>query len=217
MTRPAIVPSHYSSALGPLMLVVGIVYYFLVQYIVALAWPVPLSLKQNFISDLGNTVCAIQQTKYICSPLHGLMNLSFIIIGLALGIGALLTCAQFPHSRAAIRALTLIGIAGIGTIFIGLLPENIAHIPHTLVAIISLVTLNLGVAGFYWSSTLSRPWRLYALVSGGCGLAALLMLILGVRTVLGLGGIERIADYVPDLWILGFGLHRLSRLNVQSS
>ncbi len=188
-------------------------YYFLVQCIVAMAWPVAFSLRRNFISDLGNTICGIQHGKYICSPLHGLMNFSFIVIGLALVFGALIMYHSLASSNMTKRAFALIGIAGLGTTGIGFLPENLAPTPHITIAIICLVSLNFGVATFYWLPNLPKQWRLYAITSAACGLVALAMLTLNLPSPLGLGGIERVADYVPDIWIFSFGVYCWLRPN----
>lgn len=203
--------SRQYPTLGPWIFVFGILYYFVVQYIVALAWPVSFSLKQNFISDLGNTVCGLQQSVYICSPLNVLMNLSFIVIGLALGIATFLVYGSFSPSLSAKLAFSLIGIADFGTALIGFLPENVAHGLHLLIAILCLAAFNFGVAVAYLLPDLPKSWQLYSISSGGFGLVALLLLGFRINTPLGLGGIERIADYTPDLWVLSFGIYALFR------
>src|SRR4051794_14748904 len=54
------------------------VQYFLVQVVVASAWKSSYSWRLNAISDLGATSCGQFDGRYMCSPLHALMNTSFI-------------------------------------------------------------------------------------------------------------------------------------------
>ena len=56
--------------------------FFLGQAIAQLAWTgSPYSLYNNVISDLGITVCETVKGDYLCSPLHNVMNASFILAG----------------------------------------------------------------------------------------------------------------------------------------
>src|ERR1700737_1918360 len=76
--------------------------YFVARPIVAAAWPRPYSYLHNYISDLGNTACgpfAYSQTTsvYVCSPLHPLMNASFVVVGLLTVAGAVLTWRAWPR------------------------------------------------------------------------------------------------------------------------
>ena len=65
---------------------VGVVHYAVAQIVAAAAWTRPYSLKNNYISDLGNTACGMFHVPhgtpyYVCSPSHGLMNVSFVVFG----------------------------------------------------------------------------------------------------------------------------------------
>src|SRR5262249_42958112 len=47
--------------------------FFVAQLAVQWSWTTPFSLKNNFISDLGNTACGFYpagSTMYVCSPWH---------------------------------------------------------------------------------------------------------------------------------------------------
>src|SRR5579863_5680731 len=83
--------------IGPTMWMLSI-QYFLIQYIVARSWTLPYSLSRNTISDLGNTVCAVRSTGFVCSPLHSLMNASFITLGVFMALGSLLIYQEFKES-----------------------------------------------------------------------------------------------------------------------
>ena len=82
---------------GPVLWVSSI-QYFIVQLIVISAWTVPHSWANNFISDLGNTECGMYAGLAVCSPLHLLMNISFVVFGLTMAIGAVLLRKSFERS-----------------------------------------------------------------------------------------------------------------------
>ncbi len=133
----------------------SVVQYFVAEAAVIEAWagPGPYSRATGFISDLGAISCGIYEDRAVCSPLHWLMNASFVVQGLALVLGALfltagllsvaarpgVTARRFravaedsPQTRVltvpwilavAIRILT--GVAGVGTVLVGLVPEDL--------------------------------------------------------------------------------------------
>lgn len=200
--------AHHSS-LGPWLWIICISLWFVVQYVVASAWSPGFSLLHNSISDLGNTACGVQQQAYICSPLHSLFNLTLVIVGLLLGFGAILIFTSFPHTKANSVALVLLCASGFGTSLVGLVPENVSLWFHSVLSATFLIVYALGVTAAFWVRSISRPWRRYSLISGFVASAALLVSGLGLRTPLGFGGLERIADYTLDLWIIGFGIYML--------
>lgn len=204
--------AHRYPVLGPWLWVGCIIQWFIVQYVAAIAWPTGFSLRRNFISDLGNTVCGLRLQGYVCSPLHGLMNLTLVIVGLALGLGAILIFATFARTKANSLALVLLCTSGFGTAAVGLVPENVSPWLHNAIAATCLIAFALGVTAVYWVQDVSRPWQRYSLVCGSVAILALSVLGLGVHTPLGLGGIERLADYTLDLWIATFGVYMLRRL-----
>ena len=80
---------------------VGAVQYAAAQVVAAGAWTRPYSLKNNYISDLGNTACGMFHVPhgtpyYVCSPSHAVMNASFIIFGVLTITGALLLQPIWP-------------------------------------------------------------------------------------------------------------------------
>ncbi|WP_157869299.1 DUF998 domain-containing protein, partial [Streptomyces hirsutus] len=81
--------------IGYVAWVVGVAQFFVVQGIVESAWVRPAySWARNNISDLGNVHCGLRtwpESRYICSPEHGLMNGSFIALGVLLVVGFVLT------------------------------------------------------------------------------------------------------------------------------
>src|ERR1039457_4552642 len=110
---------------------VGVIQYAVAQIVAAAAWTRPYSLKNDYISDLGNTACGMFHVPhgtsyYVCSPSHAVMNASFIIFGVLTIAGALLLQRIWPAGRLARWALILWVLSGVGKIVVGIVPEN----PH---------------------------------------------------------------------------------------
>ena len=102
--------------LGPIVWILS-VQYFIVQLIVAGVWPQAYDWKHNLISDLGNTMCGIYDGRYVCSPLYGLMNLSFVIFGITMALGAILIYTEFRRTNWSLIGFVLMSLAGFGTRF----------------------------------------------------------------------------------------------------
>src|SRR3954467_13535018 len=108
----ALVDRHPS--VGPFVWL-STVQYFVVQLVVASAWTSSYSWRLNAISDLGATRCGQFDDRYVCSPLHGLMNASLVVLGLAMTIGSALV---FQEVRRARVGFALMGAAGVGAIMV---------------------------------------------------------------------------------------------------
>jgi len=196
--------------------------FFIAQVVVQLAWTTPFSLKQNFISDLGNTTCAPyppDSTSYVCSPWHACMNASFILLGLIILSGLALGRSAFPRGWFRAGGLTLLALAGAGIIAVGLFPENENIGLHRLGAGGHFVLGNLAMAilgialtraneyGAGLKQTRERPLlAIYSIVSGVVGLVATELFITDHYLGLGIGGMERVAAYPLPLWLIVAGL-----------
>ncbi len=139
----------------------SVVQYFVAESAVIEAWagPQPYSRATGFISDLGAVSCSVYEDRAVCSPLHVLMNASFVVQGLALILGAvfltagLLCVAARPGVRAqrfhtataddeprprvlakpwimAVAIRILTGVSGAGTVIVGLVPEDVGSPWH---------------------------------------------------------------------------------------
>ena len=118
--------SNRSTALAA-MLCATAVQFFIAQAIVQLGWTTPFSLRENFISDLGNTTCGpypLDSAMYVCSPWHAWMNASFVLFGAQIIAGTILFFRSAPFSLARTLGWALIFLAGPGVILVGLYPEN---------------------------------------------------------------------------------------------
>lgn len=71
---------------------IGTAQFFIAQLVVEVAWDTPFSWAHNNISDLAETGCrnAPGDGRWICSPLYPVMNVSFVLTGIFLALGALL-------------------------------------------------------------------------------------------------------------------------------
>ncbi|MDY7558926.1 DUF998 domain-containing protein [Cryobacterium sp. 10C3] len=184
--------------------------------ITASAWTTPFNWSTNVISDLGNTACgefAVHgPTAWVCSPLHNLMNASFVLTGILTIIGTILLWGLWPKRRMVTVALVLLIIAGVGKIMVGLVPEDANAALHTLGA----TNLTLGsVAIVLLSISIYRQNRVLAItgliaslvgIAGGGFFATAQYIGPSATLGLGLGGIERVAGYPANLWILLIGI-----------
>lgn len=61
--------------------VLSVVQYFVAEAAVIEAWagPEPYDRRTGLISDLGAVNCGVFDGRHVCSPLHGLMNASFVV------------------------------------------------------------------------------------------------------------------------------------------
>lgn len=182
------------------------VQFFLTQAVVALAWATPFSLSQRYISDLGNTVCApypVGGTVVICSPWHAAMNLSFILLGLTMLLGCVTASSAFRGGALRGIGLTLLAVAGVGVILVGLYPENENPLRHMIGAGLNFIPGNialvaLGLAGVAGGE--AKWFRTVSVVMGLVGLGATALFVADLDLGLGTGGIERVAAYPQSLW-----------------
>ena len=189
--------------------------YFIIQLISALAWNSPFSLLQNTISDLGNTVCGTYSGRFVCSPLHATMNLSFITFGITMALGSLLIYQEFRKNVGSLVGFSAMAVAGLGTIMVGLFPENTIGALHVLGASGPFLIGNFGmvILGIYLP--LPKSLRIYTLVLGGIALIALGFFYSKHYVGLGIGGMERIVAYPQTLWLISFGIY-MSRSHYKS-
>ena len=192
--------------------------FFAAQAIAQAAWRGPgYSLAGNAISDLGVTACGrisiAGQPGYYCSPLHALMNASFVATGILMIAGLYLTAAIWPAGRLARWGIGLFTLAGMGKVLVGLAPGNVNYGLHALGGL-GIIAANIGMLllGSAMSETKDR-W--IARLSWSLGILGLIgeAFFLAHRAFGGAGLAERIADYPAFAWllILGVGCIRRAR------
>ncbi|HKI58492.1 MAG TPA: DUF998 domain-containing protein [Trueperaceae bacterium] len=177
--------------------------YFIVQAIAQAASTRPYSMATNVISDLGNTACGAA----MCSPLHGLMNVTFVVVGAFHWIGAIATYRAWPRRWLSFVARALLALSGAFLVVVGLSPENLKPYPHVLGAMVGLVALNLAMIALAGAIGAARRWLGgMALVAGTAGLLGFALLVSGTGPP---GATERLADYPGAVMVIVLGVYLL--------
>lgn len=170
----------------------------------------PYSPLRDAISDLGVTTC----TPQICSPWFWMVDGSFVLLGLCLAVGGVLSHLSAPRHRlwwGAWAATAALVVGGTGMAIVGLVPENVHFWIHVGGALSGLVGANVGTLFAGWALLRARGHRVTgssAIVVGLVGFAgsALSVLVFGkyLPTLLGVGGgLERLGVW-PLLLVMFF-------------
>jgi hypothetical membrane protein len=203
---------HYDW-MGPVIVVLSS-WYFAAQVLVAWVFRPSYSFVTNTISDLGYTACAPRNSG-ICSPLHVVMNVSIIILGLAMIVGSALIISEFSFSgqrrerAAALAGFVCLALGGIGAILVGAVAENVntAHL-HTVgtAMVIAFGQLAILILGLVLRGI--PDWlREFMIVT------SLLVLLAGISIAgkhqfgIGAGALERLAQYPESVWLILFGFY----------
>lgn len=204
--------------------VLSVLQYFVAEAAVIGAWagPQPYDRRTGLISDLGAVHCGIFDGRDVCSPLHWLMNASFVVQGLGMLLGALLLgsgllcVAARAGGRvrpgrgkpwlAAVGVRVLTGTAGAGTMVVGLVPEDVGSGWHFTGALMYFIAgaLALLLLGMLWLRQTPLGW--FILV---CGLASFAALVTGGLTGMDVpepGTLERLMAYPVTVGVASAGL-----------
>lgn len=176
-----------------------------------LAWKGPPGYNplSDAISDLGVTVCGTMKIGgvpgYYCSPLHDVMNASFVLAGVLILLGLYFTRSAFPLEDGSMKVGgTLLAIAGIGKITVGLNPANLNLTLHFLGAL-GIPLAGLGMIFMGRSVRKGAGWLgSLGLTLGVIGFVAFILFLLTSQTAIG-GLMERIADYPVFVWMVALG------------
>ena len=196
--------------LGP-YLYLSSLQYFVVQLVVSLRWSPAYNLRRNTISDLGNTACGRFNGRFVCSPFHTVMNVSFIVLGATMIAGSALIGETLPPTRARKLGFIFMTFAGVGVVVVGIFPENTVSALHGLGATLPFTLGNVGVIVLGLSLELPRVLRLVTLTLGVIALAALVFYASSHYLGLGEGGIERLVAYPQTLWLILLGGYLLRK------
>ena len=186
--------------------------YFVGQILVQAAWTMPYSMIDNRVSDLGNTTCGTTVANtYICSPLHAVMNVTFILTGMLILIGLALTHSVWPPRHLTTWGLIMLGVAGAGTILVGLSPENVHIFIHVVGAVnipagnVAMILLGLAIWRDRRGPRIELAW--FSVLAGTVGLLGMLTgHFLMILTGHGGGLAERIALYPLIIWLVVVGV-----------
>lgn len=193
----------------------GIVYVLAVQYFVgeqiaAAAWTdPPYDWRHDYISDLGVVTC-----EQICSPLHAVMNASFVLLGVIVITGSVLLRHCLDATPARLLFVGLMCASGVGDVLVGTFPGSVdavasgTNVLHVLGAVLAIVGGNAGilVAGIaLLRSNRHRMLGTYSVASGVIGLAAFALFALGLDLGVGIGLVERVAADPITVWMIVAG------------
>ncbi len=191
---------------GPIFWMVSL-QFFIVQFFVAQQWIWGYSLLANTISDLGVTTCNDYNSRYVCSPLHALMNASFIVLGCTMVIGSVLIYHEFRRNRGTALGFGLMALAGLGTVLVGLFPENTNSALHIFGAALPFALGNVALIVFGLVLDMPRLFRVYTILSGAVALVALWLFVSQHYFGLGEGGMERLVAHPQTIWLILFGIY----------
>lgn len=223
MTEPLRHPR--TEILGALLWFASLMWFF-AQFAAQSAWRTPYSLARNYVSDLGATACGhfpSGSAMYVCSPLHAVMNTSFVLWGVVWLLGGIVFATAPGLARAMRTAYVLIGVGGIGTAVVGFVPENVDFTLHSAAALVQTFSVAAGLAilGI-------RALRRRRIVVGGLTLLVALASVVGiVATALSmdsgaflgieLGIWERISLWPLPIWLAAAGVAHLWALVTPST
>jgi hypothetical membrane protein len=196
---------------GPIIWILSALY-FLTQVAVGWVWKTPYSVIHNTISDLGNTACGQYRGSYVCSPRHEWMNISFVLLGIVMVVGSVLIYQEFTERRRLEQRVALVGftcltIAGIGTMFVGIFPENTVSAMHVTGAALAIGLGNVGILVLGLVLPLPEGLRGYMLFFSTLSLVAAVSFAGHKYFGIGAGGMERIAAYPETVWLIRFGIY----------
>jgi hypothetical membrane protein len=179
--------------------------YFAAEAVAIAGWRGPYSFHDNYISDLGAVTCAGR----LCSPLHAMMNVSFVLQGVLISAGAVLVWPALSRGWLESLALGLVAASGLGVFMVGLAPEDFAPGWHYLGAAENFLFSNAGAAllglALLRQRRSIRRIALFSLAAGLLGLAGLVSLAARHYFGLGVGGMERVTAYPFPLWLASMG------------
>ncbi|WP_405163158.1 DUF998 domain-containing protein [Nocardia sp. NBC_01499] len=208
--------------IGAVAWLVGAAQFLIAQLVVGAAWTTHYSWATNNISDLGNVDCRIwdeSRPRYVCSPLHAVVNASFLIEGVLLLVGVLMTGAFLGRTAMTRAARVLFAASAVGWVIVGLVPADIDENRHVLGALLILGLGNIGLvcAGFGPATAAFGRARV---VSRAFAIAAVLSAVLfftGHGPVVGIGGMERIAAFAVPAWTVVAAIIALTSGRAQST
>jgi len=206
---------HRSVHHGAAVWLIAVLQFVAAMVVVQLAFTPSYSLSANVISDLGNTACGAWPTStshQVCSPWHVVFDASIIVFGLLVILGAILVKTAFPSRRSSTVGLGFLALAGVGSVGVGVFPENVnpdAHIAFAIVAFVlgNLALIVLAVAMF--RDTRWGGYRAYSIFSGIVGIVAFLLFSVQLYLGLGPGGMERLVAAPVLLWASVAAVHLL--------
>jgi hypothetical membrane protein len=211
------VPQKYLRAAGWVWLMSGIIY-LLGEAIAAAAFEPTYSYARNYISDLGVSECGvISEGRAICSPLHNLMNLNFVLHGLLFFTASTLIIKALKSLMVKYLFLALAGIHLAGNILIAVFQGaaeegSVTAQYHLIGAVLAIIGGNLAILISSLAKELDAPVVVRTLsrilpVLGFCGFVCLAVAQVYHTSIFFPNGVlERISVDTIMLWEITIGL-----------
>jgi hypothetical membrane protein len=210
-SRVSQVARTYWLVAGASLLILDALQWMLAEAISAHAWRHPTySYATNYISDLGVPDCGSQfQGRELCSPLHGLMNTSFVLQGVMFA-AAVLLLSNLVAGMTRTSLVTLAGLHAIGFLLVGLFHGSsdgadiglALHVGGAAVGIIcaNAIAIIVGV-----SRDIEKPnaYRWFSILVPSLGLLS--EVLVGVFPAAVSGAFERAGVYSWILWAFATG------------
>jgi hypothetical membrane protein len=191
---------------GLILWIISFIWFNFAQLIVGSKWIDPkYSWSINNISDLGE----------IQSPLHNLINATFIFQGIAIIFGLWTINFIWEKNKSSKITRIVLTMAGMGFIVAGLAPADVHENIHVVLGAIPIFLFgNIGLIITLKSvnrNFLGKLWILSPLL-GIIGFVGGFLFFSGHYLGLGKGGMERVWGYVLLIWlfVIGwFGLYKI--------
>ncbi|MGW1741207.1 DUF998 domain-containing protein [Nocardia sp. NPDC001965] len=168
--------------------------YLLAELVTATAWKSAYSFRNDTISDLGITTC----TPHACSPLHLLMNATFVALGLVTIAGALVFRHYIPRGPRQWSIVVLAVIIGLSTAATGLFPSDDGIVVHALAVMPAFVSRHIVLillAIWLWKHRLVMA--LWSAFCASAGLVGAVLMVVGLQV----GITERLVLYPLPAWM----------------
>jgi hypothetical membrane protein len=169
--------------------------YMLAEIFTAAAWHTPYSFARDSISSLGVTTCEVDS----CSPMHDVMNSSFVALGVLTLVGAIFLHRHIRSGREKKAILTLAVVIAVSTAATGLFPANDGTFVHWAAVLPGFVARHIVLGLIAWH--LWNEKRVVALWSALCATVGVVGAVLMLARTLHFGLGERLALYPMPTWM----------------
>ncbi len=195
----------------PLYLALAAFQFFVCEFLVAGSWRGSYSYSTNFISDLGVPYCGARGS-IPCSQSAVVMNASFVVLGIAIVVGAVWA---YANDVGPVIAWLFLVLSGLGIVVAGIARSNTLWELHSLGASLFLIfggvsAMTIGIS--VWPATTSRL-KYVAVPLGVVALVAYFCYTYTWNLGLGTGGIERASAYSAILGFVG-SVYLLNELRI---
>ncbi|MGC5617276.1 DUF998 domain-containing protein [Georgenia sp. Z1491] len=179
----------------------------------------PYSFAEQAISDLGWVGCGASDAYpdgpvEICSPEHTVLNVAWIVTGLAFAAAALALRRVLPVGKRGGIGAWLLVAGGLGQAGAGLWPSDVDLTLHTIIAMIGFLAQSVALIliGSGWLRSRAALGRT-TLIAGIVTIFGLLLLMAPTAWSLPFGILERAAAWPFLLWLVlaGAAAMRASR------